>query len=249
MQDEIAKPRWWAQAILIGSIIGALLMIMGGFGTRVGMWTYNGGFNVSSGGVVLAAAGFFLGVIGYVVSWRKGLKSERSSLLFALLICTVLLAQFAMQINALSSVPLIHNISTDTEDPPAFDVLVAVREADGANPLAYDAAVLAPQQRQAYPWVVTLNSSVNPGIMVNSAVSALEDLGIEVVNVSAAQGIVEGTDTTFWYGFKDDLVVRVRAAEAGSGSVVDIRSVSRVGRSDLGLNAKRIGAILERLRG
>jgi uncharacterized protein (DUF1499 family) len=77
----------------------------------------------------------------------------------------------------------------------------------------------------------------------------LEDLGIEVVNVSAAQGIVEGTDTTFWYGFKDDLVVRVRAAEAGSGSVVDIRSVSRVGRSDLGLNAKRIGAILERLRG
>ena len=81
MQSEIAKTRWWAQAILIGSIIGALLMIMGGFGTRLGMWTYNGGFNVASGGVVLAAAGFFLGVIGYLVSWRKGLKSSRSILL------------------------------------------------------------------------------------------------------------------------------------------------------------------------
>jgi uncharacterized protein (DUF1499 family) len=59
---------------------------------------------------------------------------------------------------------------------------------------------------------------------------------------------VEATDTTFWFGFKDDVVVRVRAAENGGGSIVDVRSVSRVGQSDLGLNAKRIGSILDGLR-
>jgi len=248
IEDDIEKPRWWAQAIMIGSIIGAVLLVMGGFGTRLGMWSYSGGFTVASGGVLLAAAGFFLGVIGYIVALRKGLKAERSNILIALVICTILLVQVGMQMNAVSSVPAIHNISTDTQDPPAFDALVAVREAEGANPLAYDASVLAQQQQQSYPWVQTLKVPTNPGIVLNQAVSVLEDLGLEVVNVSVEQGIAEATDTTFWFGFKDDVVVRVRENAEG-GSLVDVRSVSRVGRSDLGVNAKRIGAILQGLRG
>ena len=73
-------------------------------------------------------------------------------------------------------------------------------------------------------------------------------MGLAVVNVSAEQGIIEATATTFWFGFKDDVVIRVRASAVG-GSVIDVRSVSRFGRSDLGVNAKRVGAILQRLRG
>ncbi len=146
IKDDIEKPRWWAQAIMIGSVIGAVLLVMGGIGTRLGMWSYSGGFTVASGGILLAAAGFFLGVIGYIVALRKGLKAERSNILIALVICTILLVQVGMQMNAVSSVPAIHNISTDTQDPPAFDALVAVREAEGANPLAYDASLLAQQQ-------------------------------------------------------------------------------------------------------
>ena len=167
IKDDIEKPRWWAQAIMIGSVIGAVLLVMGGFGTRLGMWSYSGGFTVASGGVLLAAAGFFLGVIGFIVALRKGLKAERSNLLIALVLCTILLVQVGMQMNAVSSVPAIHNISTDTQDPPAFDALVAVREAEGANPLAYDASVLAGQQQQAYPWVQTLKVPTNPGIVLN----------------------------------------------------------------------------------
>ena len=150
--------------------------------------------------------------------------------------------------NALASVPAIHNISTDTQDPPAFDALVAVRAAEGANPLVYDANVLAEPQRQAYPWVRTLELPTNPGILLNEAVSVLEDLGLVVVNVSAEQGIIEATATTFWFGFKDDVVIRVRESAVG-GSVIDVRSVSRSGQSDLGVNAKRIGTILQGLRG
>ena len=247
-ENDIEKPRWWAQAILIGAVIGAVLLVMGGFGTRLGMWSYSGGFTVASGGILLASAGFFLGVIGYVVALRKGLKAERSSILIALVICTILLVQVGMQMNALASVPAIHNISTDTQDPPTFDALVAVREAAGANPLAYDASVLAELQQQAYPWVRTLELPTNPGILLNEAVTVLEDMGLAVVNVSAERGIVEATATTFWFGFKDDVVIRVRASAVG-GSVIDVRSVSRSGRSDLGVNAKRIGTILQRLRG
>ena len=247
-ENEIEKPRWWAQAILIGAVIGAVLLLMGGLGTRLGMWSYNGGFTVASGGILLASAGFFLGVIGYVVALRKGLSTERSSILIALVICTILLVQVGMQMNALASVPAIHNISTDTQDPPAFDALVAVRAAEGANPLVYDANVLAEPQRQAYPWVQTLELPTNPGILLNEAVSVLEDMGLAVVNVSAEQGIIEATATTFWFGFKDDVVIRVRQSAVG-GSVIDVRSVSRSGQSDLGVNAKRIGTILQGLRG
>ncbi len=247
-ENEIEKPRWWAQAILIGAVIGAVLLLMGGLGTRLGMWSYNGGFTVASGGILLASAGFFLGVIGYVVALRKGLSTERSSILIALVICTILLVQVGMQMNALASVPAIHNISTDTQDPPAFDALVAVRAAEGANPLVYDANVLAEPQRQAYPWVQTLELPTNPAILLNEAVSVLEDMGLAVVNVSAEQGIIEATATTFWFGFKDDVVIRVRESAVG-GSVIDVRSVSRSGQSDLGVNAKRIGTILQGLRG
>jgi uncharacterized protein (DUF1499 family) len=247
-ENELEKPRWWAQAILIGAVIGAVLLLMGGFGTRLGMWSYNGGFTVASGGILLASAGLFLGVIGYVVALRKGLNTERSSILIALLICIILLVQVGMQVNALASVPAIHNISTDTQDPPAFDALVAVRAAEGANPLVYDANVLAEPQREAYPWVQTLQLPTNPGVLLNEAVSVLEDMGLAVVNVSAEQGIIEATATTFWFGFKDDVVIRVRESAVG-GSVIDVRSVSRSGQSDLGVNAKRIGTILQGLRG
>ena len=67
-ENDIEKPRWWAQAILIGAVIGAVLLVMGGLGTRLGMWSYSGGFTVASGGILLASAGFFLGVIGVACS-------------------------------------------------------------------------------------------------------------------------------------------------------------------------------------
>jgi uncharacterized protein (DUF1499 family) len=147
----------------------------------------------------------------------------------------------------MTSVPVIHNISTDTLDPPTFDKLVAVREAEGANPLVYDAEVLAEQQQEAYPDVMTLASTQSTDQLFAQTVSVLQDLGVEVVNEDAAAGVIEATDTTFWFGFKDDVVVRIR--DTANGSIVDVRSVSRVGRSDLGANAKRIRAILRGLEG
>jgi uncharacterized protein (DUF1499 family) len=173
------------------------------------------------------------------------LRAERSGILIGIFLGAIILGQLGMQYSTMTSVPVIHNISTDTLDPPTFDKLVAVREAEGANPLVYDAEVLAEQQQEAYPDVMTLASTQSTDQLFAQTVSVLQDLGIEVVNEDAAAGVIEATDTTFWFGFKDDVVVRIR--DTANGSIVDVRSVSRVGRSDLGANAKRIRAILRGL--
>ena len=87
---------------------------------------------------------------------------------------------------------------------------------------------------------------VPPREAFDRAVKAAESMGWEVVGRDAAAGTLEAVDTTKFFGFKDDIAVRVAAAEAGSR--VDIRSKSRVGRSDIGANARRIRAYAERLR-
>jgi uncharacterized protein (DUF1499 family) len=70
-------------------------------------------------------------------------------------------------------------------------------------------------------------------------------MGWEVVTVDSEAGRLEAIDTTFWFGFRDDVVVRVRP---GADDVrVDVRSVSRVGVGDLGANAARIRHFLDRL--
>jgi uncharacterized protein (DUF1499 family) len=69
----------------------------------------------------------------------------------------------------------------------------------------------------------------------------------EVVAADAAAGRIEATATTPWFGFRDDIVVRIVPADGGSR--VDVRSVSRVGKGDLGVNARRIREFLGRLGG
>ena len=142
--------------------------------------------------------------------------------------------------------PPIHNISPDTENPPQFDKIVAIRSAAQANPLAYDAAALAPQQPAAYPWVKPLTLMAPVDEVVDRAEAVMRDMGLEIVSSNKTTGLVEATATTFWFGFKDDVAVRVQPAADG-GTQVDLRSVSRVGQSDLGANAARIGEILKGL--
>jgi uncharacterized protein (DUF1499 family) len=125
---------------------------------------------------------------------------------------------------------------------------------EGANPLDYDASQLVELpgeqvtygelQQAAYPEVRTYESALLPEQALDAAVLVLEDMGLEIVDTNPAEGRVEATATTFWFGFKDDVVVRIR--ETPDGSRIDVRSVSRVGQSDLGANAARIVAFLER---
>ena len=246
MNEQTAGKRWWAQAILIGGVIAVVCLPLGALGTKFGLWAFTGGFMLLAAAAVLATLASFLGVIAYIVSLRKQLLAERPTLLIGIFLGVVVLAILGTQYSAASSVPPIHNISTDTENPPQFDKIVAIRSAAQANPLAYDAAALAPQQTAAYPWVKPLTLMAPVDEVVDRAEAVMRDMGLEIVSVNKTLGLVEATATTFWFGFKDDVAVRVQPSDDG-GTRVDVRSVSRVGQSDLGANAARIGEILKGL--
>jgi uncharacterized protein (DUF1499 family) len=233
---------WWAKAILIGSVVGAVLLPLGALGSRFGFWPFTVGFLGLAGGAILAMFGLVLGIVGLVVAYRRNLQHNNPPIYMGVAISVLILAVLGSLFSSASSVPPIHNISTDVSDPPKFDKVIALR-GENSNPLEFDAATIAPLQAEHYPWVKPLMSDQDADQAYSGALAAVEGLGMEVVNADSAGGLIEATATTFWFGFKDDVVVRVRASERGS--VIDVRSVSRVGLSDLGANARRIGEILE----
>ena len=119
--------------------------------------------------------------------------------------------------------------------------------ADAPNSLEYGGPDLAVVQRAAYPDLMPLAVDAPPRAVLDAARSVAVELDWTIVAVDPAQGVLEATATTFWFGFEDDVAVRVRPGESG-GAVVDGRSVSRVGVGDLGANANRMRAFLTRLQ-
>ena len=151
---------------------------------------------------------------------------------------------FAMLQNAKASPP-IHDITTDTDNPPRFIAMIPLRQGS-PNSAEYQGEAIARQQHMAYSDIQPATIAEPPDAAFRRALSAARDLGWQIVAAVPAQGRIEATDTTLWFGFKDDIVVRV--APAAGGSRIDVRSVSRLGQGDLGKNAARIRAYLRRLQ-
>jgi len=145
-----------------------------------------------------------------------------------------------------TAVPPIHDITTDPDNPPAFAAVVAARTADGGNPVVYEGAKIVEQQRQAYPDIVPLSLALPPDAAFNRALAAAQRMGWTIVAHDDKAGRIEASDRSRWFGFTDDIVIRV--TQSGSGSRVDVRSSARLGRSDFGVNAARIRAYLGALR-
>ena len=116
---------------------------------------------------------------------------------------------------------------------------------NATNPADYGGPEIAAQQHSAYPDIQPLALPIPNQQAFTQALQAAEAMGWAIVATNPVEGRIEATDTTFWFGFKDDIVVRIQPR--GDGSRVDIRSVSRVGKSDVGTNAQRIRAYSRRL--
>lgn len=221
------------------SVLAALAVASGGPGTRFGLWHFRTGFTVMQWGAYAALAGAALGLVAFVIGGARGMAAA------ALLVGLAAFAGPWSFRRTAVSVPPIHDISTDTADPPAFAAVLA-RRAGATNPPEYAGETVAAQQHRAYPDVQPLDLARPPAQAFDQCLRAARDMGWEIVDAAKDQGRIEATDTTAWFGFKDDVVVRVRP-HAG-GSRVDVRSKSRVGRSDVGANARRIRRYLERVR-
>ena len=141
--------------------------------------------------------------------------------------------------------PAIHDITTDTQQPPQYVAVLPLR-AKAPNTTVYGGEAIAARQREAYPDVKPLVLEVPPSRAFERALATARAMGWELVEADAATGRIEATDTTFWFGFKDDVVVRIRPTNGGSR--IDVRSLSRVGGGDVGTNAKRILTYLEALK-
>jgi uncharacterized protein (DUF1499 family) len=141
--------------------------------------------------------------------------------------------------------PRINDVSTDTADPPALVTTLQMR-ADAVTPAAYPGKAVAEQQLSAYPDVLPIILSVPPGEAFKKVDTIAMEMGWDIVARAPTDGRIEAVDTSRWFGFHDDIVVRIRPE--GAGSRIDIRSKSRVGRADLGANAHRIRAFAAKLK-
>ncbi len=134
--------------------------------------------------------------------------------------------------------PPIHDITTDMDNPPAFAAVLPLREAAKASNSVEYPSKTAAVQKQAYADIQPVTTRMPPAQAYVRALAAARAMGWTMVAQDSATGVIEASDRTFWFGFTDDVVIRVAAAD--DGSRIDIRSLSRIGGSDVGANAKRI---------
>lgn len=177
--------------------------------------------------ILLSLAGFF----------TKRVASALFGLVAGGLVLACGLGPAMMKHNA-GKVPPIHDITTDTQNPPEFSAVIPLREAEGApNPPAYDTGQTA-QQLEAYPDLATVAVDEPYGVVFDAALTVLGRMGMDVVAADREGGRIEASHTSFWWGFTDDVVIRFNR---DSGPLtIDMRSKSRIGMSDVGANAARI---------
>lgn len=238
-----SRPGWaWLGLTVAGTSVPVALAA--GLGYQAGWWPYGTGFRVLMLAAALGAFGAVLSLAAALANWglHRGASACAVAGLAIGLAATFVPLQWKL---ASARLPQIHDISTDTEDPPQFVAVTALR-ASGDHPTTYEGASLAIKQRAAYPDIRPLHTRQDRQHVLQAARQTAIDMGMRVVDMSEAQGRLEAVDRTLLFGFRDDLVVRVR--EGPAGTRVDARSMSRLGRSDLGTNAKRLRGFFSRLR-
>jgi len=208
-------------------------------------------------GPKLIIATLIIGVICLVLTLLS--KQKRKGVIvsaFAILTAVSAMAYGGTIRASAQKLPFIHDITTNTQDVPTFSkaVLDIRAQTNGVNSVEYigkmdqrDKELYSVLQTRAYPDIRPLILSGNPEQVFGQALATVNQMGWKIHTQDADKGIIEATATSFWYGFKDDVIIRIHAAEGG-GTVLDMRSISRVGQSDLGANAARIRKFLAQLK-
>jgi uncharacterized protein (DUF1499 family) len=227
---------------LIIAVLAALAGLSAGLGYRLGWWPLGTGFGLLRYAAYGAIAAVVISGIGIILALpgrgRRGLYRAIAGLVLGAVVFGV---PWSHRLAAREAPP-IHDITTDPGDPPPFVEILPLR-ADARNPSNYGGEEVAAQQRAAYPTIQPVDTSLTPQQTFDLALATAKDQGWEIVASVPSDGRIEATDTTLWFGFKDDIVIRIRPG--ASGARLDIRSTSRIGRGDTGTNAARIKAFLE----
>jgi uncharacterized protein (DUF1499 family) len=247
--SKVSRSLFQHMPVLALSLAGTavVLLVLAPLGWRAGWWQFR--FSLLT---LLPWAAYF-GIAALIVSaitvflGRSRVGGRGIAVAVAAFVVGAVIAYVPWHYDQVrQTVPPIHDITTDPDNPPAFVAVVAPRTAEGGNPVAYEGAKIAEQQRQAYPDIVPLTVALAPQQAFHRALDTAQRLGWRIVAADESSGRIEASDRSRWFGFTDDIVIRIAAT--GDGSRIDLRSSSRLGRSDFGVNAARIRDYLSALR-
>ena len=233
-----------APAGLALAVSAALSAAISGLGTRWGWWHFTTGFMILRWSAVAGLVAAFVSLTGGILSGWKIRRAGVAIALAGLLVGAVVAGIPWSWMRTAQQVPRIHDITTDMENPPRFVSIMPLRK-DAPNSPEYGGPGISLQQRAGYPDIQPLVLPIPVETAFTRALQAAHDMGWNIVDASANNGRIEAMDRTFWFGFTDDIVVRITPLPGHSK--IDVRSVSRVGLSDIGTNAKRIRAFLSRI--
>ena len=243
--------RSWAPAIaVLGAVVAvaaAIVLIVAPLGYRAGLWPLSIalGFLPQLVAYYAGLAGAVLSLLGLVAS-AVGKRGGWAVLAVLGIVIGAGTAYVPWNFTQMGrAVPPVNDITTDTENPPPFEAVMPLREAAHAEPVTYSPDFPS-MQKQAFPDIVAphIDKPVDQAFAL--ALGAVRKMGWTIVAADGERGRIEATDRTFWYGFTDDIVVRVSAD--GTGSRVDVRSKSRIGSGDFGTNARRVRAYLAAIK-
>ncbi|MGH6950852.1 MAG: DUF1499 domain-containing protein [Vitreimonas sp.] len=246
---------FWVRAAVIVSLLIPVYFAAAALGTRFGLFDWTFGFvglAVLWGTKVLLGGAAFA-FVGLLLAWFVQPRQGVAAALLALLIPVAGLG-YGYYLRTQAQQNPIHDISTDLVDPPSFSGAVATarsrvtsgNDLDLLNKRLPDGRAYVEVQREIYPDIVSIPTGLDQARAFEIADTLAREQGWWVGTVNQPSGTIEATTRSLWFGFTDDIAIRVRAD--GSGARIDMRSTSRVGRSDLGANAARVRAYMTELR-
>jgi len=261
MNISTTLPKWIFLASLFALLISggaALAMLVAPLGVWLGLWPFGTAFGILGKVYPLttwiAALAALAAVVLYVLARKadsdKALRILLMPSLGALACAIAWYVPSSFQAPQGEVYPPIHDVSTDVSDIPQYVAVLPLR-AEAPNTVVYGGSPnMTPErnaqlQRDAFPDLIPKIYEADEEEMFNRALAAVEKMGWKLVEASETEGRIEATATTFWLRFKDDVVIRIRPQ--GPTTVVDARSLSRVGGGDIGANAKRLRKFFELL--
>ena len=247
---------FWASLTLTVSVICLLVMIIAIVGVRLEWFDFRSATNILTWAARVSVFIFASALVQLLVSRKHRSALVKSALAVVLLIgpLVVLLDNRpsgppppkgpppAGSAGAGGRPPPLNDISTDTQNPPMYRAVVALHS-KGNNSVDYDLAKNPGLQKKRFPDIAPIASTLSEQEAFQRALQIAQGEGWDIIAEGVAAGTIEAVASTFYFGFKDDVVIRVRAADVGS--IVDIRSHSRVGRGDRGMNAARVRSFIE----
>jgi hypothetical protein len=252
--QPVSRLAIWARRVALFSLAATLIAVII---VRSGALDIVPALSTLGGALVLACVAILLALASGVVIWRDGIGGGRHAAVALLIGCALIAYPAYLGLKAYR-LPAIYDITTDPIDPPQFDAIARLRPRD-ANPIAYAGLYAAEQQNAAYPDIAPDETTATPQEAYNAAMKVIAKRRWRVVDARPPQarvtdarrsgdpavsdGIIEAVARTPILGFRDDVVVRVRAT--ADGSRIDVRSASRYGRHDFGTNASRVRNLID----